>query len=69
MDKSYSIYAIGNPLMDFVVYGEHELIKELGAKPGTMNLLSIEQMHELLTKIPEYKQVPGGSSCNRNSCL
>ncbi len=59
-----SVFGIGNPLMDYVAYAGFDLLDELGAKPGTMNLISEAQRKALLNTIKDYKFIPGGSCAN-----
>jgi sugar/nucleoside kinase (ribokinase family) len=59
-----SVFGIGNPLMDYVAYAGFDLIESLGAKPGTMNLITEEHRKALLDRIDKYKNIPGGSCAN-----
>lgn len=60
----HSIYGIGNPLMDLVVYGSHQLVQSLGARPGTMNLVDERQRDSLLAGVEVTGMIPGGSCAN-----
>ncbi len=59
-----SVFGIGNPLMDYVAYAGFDLLDKLGAKPGTMNLITEVQRKALLNTIRNYKYIPGGSCAN-----
>ena len=50
--------------MDYVAYAGFDLLEELGAKPGTMNLITEAQRKALLSTIKDYKFIPGGSCAN-----
>jgi sugar/nucleoside kinase (ribokinase family) len=60
----YSVYGIGNPLMDYIVYADYELLASLHAKPGTMNLIDGEQRQSLHSRLEHYYTIPGGSCAN-----
>ena len=50
--------------MDYVAYAGFDLLEELGAKPGTMNLITEAQRKALLNTIKDYRFIPGGSCAN-----
>jgi len=60
----YSVFGIGNPLMDYVAYEEYELLDLLGATAGTMNLIDRDQRERLLARLKHYYTIPGGSCAN-----
>ncbi len=60
----FSIYGIGNPLMDYIAYAEYDLVESMGVTPGTMNLINRQQREDLLEKISRYYMIPGGSCAN-----
>ena len=60
----YSVFGIGNPLMDLVVHGEHAVLDRLGARPGTMNLIDGSQREEMLSDLEVAASIPGGSCAN-----
>ena len=59
-----SVFGIGNPLMDYVAYGDFELLESLGATAGTMNLITLDQKHRILQNVSRYNNIPGGSCAN-----
>jgi sugar/nucleoside kinase (ribokinase family) len=60
----YSVYGIGNPLLDFVTHQKEEFVQRLQTRPGTMNLVSAEEMAEILSRVRRYCNIPGGSCAN-----
>ncbi len=50
--------------MDYIAYAGFDLLDDLGAKPGTMNLISEGQREALLNTIKDYQCIPGGSCAN-----
>ena len=44
----YSVYGIGNPLLDMIVHADFRIVEEMHVKPGTMNLIDRDQMQKLL---------------------
>ena len=60
----FSVFGLGNPLMDYVIYADPVFLKGLGAEPGTMNLISLEEKRSLLTTARDYSYMPGGSCAN-----
>ena len=60
----FSIYGIGNPLLDFVASGDFDLIERLETRPGTMNLVNRDKMESILSQVADYKNIPGGSCAN-----
>ena len=64
MSDKISVFGIGNPLMDFVVNVDEDLIKTLGTEKGTMSLMDAEKKEKLKSSISLYKNIPGGSCAN-----
>ncbi len=62
--RLYSVYGICNPLMDMVVHGGSDVLKSLGATPGTMNLIDEPAKARLLSAVKVERMVPGGSAAN-----
>ena len=60
----YSVYGIGNPLMDYLIYADLEFVQELGAAPGTMNLITVDERNHILAAATNSRYVPGGSCAN-----
>lgn len=60
----YSVYGIGNPLLDFVTHQDGDFVQALGTRAGTMNLVSGEEMAEILGRVRQYRNTPGGSCAN-----
>ena len=67
-NKRFSVYGIGNPLMDLIAYKDQDFISGIGVQPGTMNLVNTEEINILYDKLMEkavkFEQVPGGSCAN-----
>jgi len=59
-----SVFGIGNPLLDYVTYAGYDLLKSLGATPGTMNLITREQRRRILSSVSHHRSIPGGSCAN-----
>ena len=59
-----SAFGIGNPLMDYVTYGDFDLLQSLNAVPGTMNLIDEQGKAEILSRVREFRSIPGGSCAN-----
>ncbi len=60
----YSVFGLGNPLLDFIAEGEFALIEALHTRPGTMNLVTLEEMKKVLDLVNSYRNIPGGSAAN-----
>lgn len=59
-----SVFGIGNPLMDYIAYDDFSFLESLEATPGTMNLVTREQRERILSRIKDYRTIPGGSCAN-----
>ena len=60
----HSVFAFGNPLLDFIAPVEAQTLEQLAAKKGTMNLVDPEGMETVLSKLEGYQNIPGGSAAN-----
>ena len=64
----YSVYGIGNPLMDIIAFRNYEFRDSLGKPPGSMNLIDEEESKLLMAKVNARKKqinmVAGGSCSN-----
>lgn len=58
------MYGIGNPLMDLIVRVEHGTLADLGAEPGSMNLVDYDQQLAALKSGTVARRLPGGSCAN-----
>jgi sugar/nucleoside kinase (ribokinase family) len=59
-----SVFIMCNPLMDLIIPAPADLIKELGAVKGSMNLVEFPIIENILSKGLSYTRVPGGSGAN-----
>jgi sugar/nucleoside kinase (ribokinase family) len=71
MKKNYSIFGIGNALMDIQCFVPDAVIKKLKLKKGTMQLVEEELSKEIINSISGYKSIslPGGSCANTMSTM
>lgn len=60
----YSIFGLGNPLLDFIAPVGFDVLERTGAPKGTMNLVEAGRMSEILGMVSEYTNIPGGSCAN-----
>lgn len=60
----YSVFALGNPLLDFIAPVDLSVLESLDAKKGTMNLVDRDGMERVLSRIDGYTNIPGGSAAN-----
>ena len=60
----FSVFGLGNPLLDFIASVEPPVLEALEAKKGTMNLVDREGMEKVLGKLAGYTNIPGGSAAN-----
>ncbi len=72
----YSVYGIGNPLMDIITFEDYAVLEKLQKPPGSMNLIDAEEAESILKIVcktkdenrkhgrKELKRVPGGSCAN-----
>ena len=64
MQQKIPVIGIGNPLMDTITHVDYKFIEDLGAEPGSMNLVTREQLESILDKISVFVENPGGSCAN-----
>jgi sugar/nucleoside kinase (ribokinase family) len=60
----YSVFALGNPLLDFIAPVDPPTLQSLAAKKGTMNLVDQNGMERVLSELNGYTNIPGGSAAN-----
>jgi sugar/nucleoside kinase (ribokinase family) len=60
----FSVFGLGNPLLDFIAPVEAPILESLAAKKGTMNLIDLDGMERVLSKLDGYTNIPGGSAAN-----
>jgi sugar/nucleoside kinase (ribokinase family) len=60
----YSVFGMGNPLLDFIATVDPPVLEDLAARKGTMNLVDRDGMERVLSKIEDYTNIPGGSAAN-----
>ncbi|MBA7626468.1 Ribokinase [subsurface metagenome] len=60
----FSVFGIGNPLLDFVTRADFALLEQLDTQKGTMNLVGRGEMEDVLGLVDTYKNIPGGSCAN-----
>ncbi|MBN1837371.1 MAG: adenosine kinase [Spirochaetales bacterium] len=60
----YSIFGLGNPLLDLIAPVDFQTLEWTGAARGTMNLVDGERMREILGVVSGYTLIPGGSCAN-----
>jgi sugar/nucleoside kinase (ribokinase family) len=60
----YSVFGMGNPLLDFIATVDPPVLEDLAARKGTMNLVDSDGMERVLSKIEGYTNIPGGSAAN-----
>jgi len=64
MQPKIPVIGIGNPLMDTITHVDYEVLKNLGAEPGSMNLVDLDQLNSVLMHVNEAVETPGGSCAN-----
>lgn len=65
----YSVYAIENPLMDYVMHEDYSFLARFGARPGTMQLVEYSTFREIIKASRGYSVFPGGSGANTARAL
>jgi sugar/nucleoside kinase (ribokinase family) len=60
----FSVFGLGNPLLDYIAFVEPVVLEDLDAKKGTMNLVDRDGMERVLGKLDGYTNIPGGSAAN-----
>ncbi len=59
-----SVFILCNPLMDKILPVSHSRLSELGAVPGSMNLVDRDRIDQVLGGDSRSVSVPGGSGAN-----
>jgi sugar/nucleoside kinase (ribokinase family) len=63
-EKSGSIVAFCNPLLDMIAHVDHAQLAELGVKAGTMNLVEAGVIDKVRRRLAAVETLPGGSGAN-----
>ena len=61
---NYSVFGVGNPLMDMIGHVSHEHLQRVGAQPGTMNLVDGGRAARIAAGLTRPGRRPGGSCAN-----
>lgn len=64
MQFKIPVIGIGNPLMDTITHVDFQVVQDLGAEPGSMNLVDFNQLKSVLEKVENSIETPGGSCAN-----
>ncbi|MBB6478702.1 adenosine kinase [Spirochaeta isovalerica] len=64
MSLKIPVIGIGNPLMDTITHVDFSVVENLGAEPGSMNLIDEKQLKKVLDAVVESIETPGGSCAN-----
>lgn len=64
MQSKIPVIGIGNPLMDTITHVDYKVIEILGAEPGSMNLVDIDGLNNVLKHVGDAVETPGGSCAN-----
>jgi len=64
MSMKIPVIGIGNPLMDTITHVDFSVVKDLGAEPGSMNLVDEKQLAKVLSLVKKSVETPGGSCAN-----
>ena len=59
-----SVYGIGNPLLDIIMSAGFEALSEIGAAPGSMNLVDSEAQKRVIQRCHVRSMRAGGSCAN-----
>ena len=65
----HSVYAIENPLMDYIMHEDDSFLSRFGARPGTMQLVEYSTFKEIIKTSRGYSVFPGGSGANTARAL
>jgi sugar/nucleoside kinase (ribokinase family) len=60
----HSVYAIENPLVDYVIHQDYSWLERFDAKPGTMQLVEHAKFKAIVDAAGQYSTFPGGSGAN-----
>ncbi len=61
---NYSVFGVGNPLMDMIGHVSHEYLQGVGAQPGTMILVDGGRAARIAAGLARPGRRPGGSCAN-----
>ena len=61
---NYSVFGVGNALMDLIGRVSPAHLRRLGATPGTMTLVDAERAARIVARLERLAQRPGGSCAN-----
>lgn len=61
---NYSVFGVGNPLMDVIGHVSHEHLERVGAQPGTMTLVDGGRAARIGAGLAQPGRRPGGSCAN-----
>lgn len=64
MSLKIPVIGIGNPLMDTITHVKEEVVSQLGADPGSMNLVDRDKLGQVHNVISNSIETPGGSCAN-----
>ena len=62
--ENYSVFGLGNPLMDIIGHVSSNQIERLGAYPGTMSIVDENRVADIAAKLHQPEMIPGGSCAN-----
>lgn len=62
--SNYSVFGVGNPLMDIIGRVSTEQLHKLGVTPGSMTLVDVEHAAQIVKGLDQIVQRPGGSCAN-----
>jgi sugar/nucleoside kinase (ribokinase family) len=60
----FSVFGLGNPLLDFIAPVQPRILETLDAQKGTMNLVDRDGMERVLSMLDGYTNISGGSAAN-----
>ena len=61
---NYSVFGVGNPLMDMIGHVSAEQLERVGATPGTMSLVNADRAASIAANLSRAERRPGGSCAN-----
>jgi sugar/nucleoside kinase (ribokinase family) len=62
--KPVSVIAFCNPLLDIIGHVTLAILDDLGARPGTMNLVDFDRWEQVRKVLKNVETLPGGSGAN-----
>jgi len=60
----YSVFGVENPLMDVIAHVDYGFLQRLGKQPGSMHLVDHAEIEALVSELPSFRTLPGGSAAN-----